>query len=257
MKWARRLLLVVLLFTLSMAWLLARPRIASLQSAIPPAPAVSAKPVLRIAISGAGRRGFALGQHAFLASLRYGLANEVLPARVRGVVRNQPVWALQFLDSHISTEPAGVAGIPPCAMTWILLSASHARELARVCTSPQSPLPHNLSTLPPPEFPLGGMLRDIQCQCSAGGPGGFRFHVGRHAYLSVLRYGCIRDLFPGNSLGKGMQSLRIWTLTYLDPQVAADKHLAGRNAGSICAKNTVDLRASDGTDEAWACYSQG
>lgn len=219
-----------------------------------PRPGFTAREVLTVITSRAGRRSFELGPHAYLAFLRYGKAADVLSGSPGVGAPRGHIWALTFLDPRVRADRRAT-GLPAiCRMTLIALSAVDGSRLARSC---RASVPNDLATLPPPGFDVRGILKDLRCRCTAAGPSLLGFGVGRHAYLDVLRYGRIRDLFPRNSMGKAIQRLRIWDLVFLDPRVAVDKQRAGKRAGSICARNTVSVRATDGSDEAWACYPGG
>jgi hypothetical protein len=227
---------------------------ASTAAATLPPPRFNAMAVLTRIASPPGRRAFRLGPHAYLASLRYGTASGVFPGSVGVRARHRPVWALTFLDPRAVADRRTTGRPSICPMTLIALSAVDGTRLARSC---RASLPGNLATQPPPRFGVRGILKDLRCRCAADGPRPFSFGVGKHAYLAILRYGRIRDLFPRNSMGKAIQGLPIWDLVFLDPQVAVDKQHAGNHAASVCARNTVSLRAGNGSDEAWSCYPGG
>jgi hypothetical protein len=211
-------------------------------SSVLPPPAVSAQQILSRLGSGHTRGAMGIGSHSFLRSLRYGLGSVVLPG-VAAVPADDRIWTLQFIDPHPTS------GL--CAVTTVALSAQTGKQLWLGC---RATLPSSLAGLRAPGFGVVSLVKALHCRCATGGPRGFHFGVGAHSYVSVVRYGTYGGLFPGNSLQRSEQATRIWTVTYLDPQVTADRRDIPHRGANICTKNTVDLRADSGRDTAWSCY---
>jgi hypothetical protein len=247
-QWFRRSWMLLALVLVLGAALPPRP---SFSAGLPSAPAFNGVAVLKLVMSDSGQHTLDLGAHAMLVSARYGRATDLFPAQLRIAARSPRVWQLQFADAGVRADRRETGRPGLCVVTTVALSAMTGRLLWRSCGVP---LPRQFVGLPVPRFAVAGVLGALRCRCAHDPPGPFPFGLSRHAYLATIEYGRIRDVAPpGGSEKWPRQFLAelIWHLAYVDPQAPLNPSQLG--GGSPCPETTVDLRASNGTDEGWGC----